>query len=113
LTDAGITCRTDSEEQYHMHNKFMVVDSLFLVTGSFNWTFQAAKSNQENVVVMDGRYYIEKYDSEFNKLWAQFAGNKVEVDEYNAAKTIQTKFRKNKAKKQDGRKQSNYNNGWN
>ena len=31
-----------------MHNKFMVVDSVFLITGSFNWTFQAAKSNQEN-----------------------------------------------------------------
>jgi len=61
---------------------------------------------------MDGRYYIDKYNSEYNKLWAQFAGNKVEVDEYNAAKTIQTKFKKNKAKKQDGRRQNNSNNPW-
>jgi phosphatidylserine/phosphatidylglycerophosphate/cardiolipin synthase-like enzyme len=53
-----------------MHNKFMVVDNYFLVTGSFNWTFQAGKSNQENVVVLDGQYYIDKYAKEFNKLWA-------------------------------------------
>jgi mitochondrial cardiolipin hydrolase len=37
--DEGILVRTDDQVQYHMHNKFMVVDSLFLVTGSFNWTF--------------------------------------------------------------------------
>ena len=53
MSDAGIPVRTDSEVQYHMHNKYMIVDSLFLVTGSFNWTFQAGKSNQENVVVVD------------------------------------------------------------
>mmetsp|Transcript_40703 Transcript_40703/g.62125 ORF Transcript_40703/g.62125 Transcript_40703/m.62125 type:complete len:147 (+) Transcript_40703:226-666(+) len=45
MADAGIPCRTDSEEQYHMHNKFMVVDQTFLITGSFNWTFQAGKGN--------------------------------------------------------------------
>lgn len=61
MADGGIPCRTDSEEQYHMHNKFMIVDKKFLVTGSFNWTFQAGKSNQENVVVLDGDYYIDKY----------------------------------------------------
>ena len=39
MADAGIPCRTDNAEQYHMHNKFMIVDSLYIVTGSFNWTF--------------------------------------------------------------------------
>ena len=52
-----------------MHNKFMIVDQTFLVTGSFNWTFQAGKSNQENVIVVDGSYYIDKYHKEFSKLW--------------------------------------------
>ena len=37
--DEGIPVRCDSEEMYHMHNKFMIVDQTFLVTGSFNWTF--------------------------------------------------------------------------
>ena len=39
MADAGIPCRTDNAGQYHMHNKFMIVDSLYIVTGSFNWTF--------------------------------------------------------------------------
>ena len=81
MCDAGIPCRTDSEVQYHMHNKFMFVDSTFLITGSFNWTFQAGKSNQENVIVVDGKYYIDSYNSEFQKLWDQFEGNEVEKNE--------------------------------
>merc|ERR1719231_860366 len=102
MADAGIQCRSDSEEQYHMHNKFMVVDSAFVLTGSFNWTFQAAKSNQENVVVLDGRYYIDKYNAEYNKLWSQFSKNEVEIKEHAAASKIQNKFRKNQSKKKDG-----------
>ena len=44
-SDEGIDVRTDSEQQYHMHNKYMIVDSAYVLTGSFNWTFQAGKSN--------------------------------------------------------------------
>ena len=43
--DAGIPVRTDDDERYHMHHKFMIVDNLFLVTGSFNWSFQAVAHN--------------------------------------------------------------------
>ena len=96
-SDAGIAVRTDNEVQYHMHNKFMVVDSLFLITGSFNWTFQAGKSNQENVVVVDGEYYINKYNQEFNKLWSQFADNELERKQAQAATKIQKQFRSKQA----------------
>jgi phosphatidylserine/phosphatidylglycerophosphate/cardiolipin synthase-like enzyme len=54
--------RVDDRPDAHMHNKFMIIDSLFLMTGSFNWTFQAGKSNQENLVVIDGKYFIDKYN---------------------------------------------------
>lgn len=77
-SDSGIPVRTDNAEQYHMHNKFMIVDKVFIVTGSFNWTFQAGKSNQENVVVIDGQYYIDKYVTEFANLWGQFAKEELE-----------------------------------
>ena len=99
MADGGIPCRTDRAETYHMHNKFMIVDQTFLVTGSFNWTFQAGKSNQENVIVVDGKYYIEKYHQEFNKLWGEFSENEVEAKEHKAATRIQRQFKANQATK--------------
>mgnify|MGYP006100996633 CR=1 FL=1 len=98
-SDAGIPVRTDSEERFHMHNKFMVVDQTFLLTGSFNWTFQAGKSNQENVIIVDGDYYIEKYNSEFNKIWSEFSANELERKESKAATTIQKQWKGKKAAK--------------
>ena len=106
MSDAGIPVRCDSEVQYHMHNKFMVVDSLFLVTGSFNWTFQAGKSNQENLVVVDGEYFIDKYNQEFNKLWGQFADNELERKQHKAATTIQRKYRDNARKQEHHRRKT-------
>ena len=77
LADAGIPVRTDNAEQYHMHNKFMLVDGQFLLTGSFNWTFQAGANNQENLLVVDHPFYIERYTTEFEKLWTNFADQTV------------------------------------
>ena len=45
LAGQGVPCRVDSASQFHMHNKFAIIDDTFLVTGSFNWTVQAGKSN--------------------------------------------------------------------
>lgn len=45
LAGQGVPCRVDSASQFHMHNKFVVIDDTFLITGSFNWTVQAGKSN--------------------------------------------------------------------
>ena len=78
MANYGILVRTDSESRYHMHNKFMLVDKAFLMTGSFNWTFQAGAHNQENLLVVDHPFYIEKYMQEFNGLWDEFADNQVE-----------------------------------
>lgn len=78
FADAGIHCRTDDAPTYHMHDKFMVVDDQFVLTGSFNWTYQAGSNNQENVLVVDHPYYVEKYESEFKKLWMAFNKNEIE-----------------------------------
>ena len=93
LADVGIPVRTDDSERNHMHNKFMVVDSDFLLTGSFNWTFQAGSSNQENLLVVDHPFYIERYVTEFDKLWVQFDKNEVERQQEYAARRIQKSFR--------------------
>jgi mitochondrial cardiolipin hydrolase len=98
FADAGIEVRTDDAPTYHMHDKFMVVDGKFVLTGSFNWTFQAGSSNQENVLVVDHPYYCEKYSKEFDTLWHNFNKNKVEAQQIKAATTIQRQYRSNKSK---------------
>jgi len=65
-----------------MHNKFAVIDGEFVITGSFNWTYQAGSHNQENICVIDNQYYIDKYTNEFNRLWKQFQSAKVKAAEY-------------------------------
>ena len=41
----GVECTMDDNVKLHMHNKFAIIDSKILVTGSFNWTMQAATGN--------------------------------------------------------------------
>ena len=45
LDAAGIPCKTDSNAQFHMHNKYTIIDESVIVTGSFNWTTQAINNN--------------------------------------------------------------------
>ena len=45
LADAGIPVRNDGKKRVYMHHKFMIVDSEFLVTGSFNWSVRAVRFN--------------------------------------------------------------------
>ena len=53
-----------------MHNKFVIFGEniggkQILWTGSFNFTKSAQLKNQENVIVLDEKYLIEKYEKQF------------------------------------------------
>lgn len=52
-----------------MHDKFAVIDEAVVLTGSFNWTSQAVKYNQENILFIQNDELAKKYMDEFNKLW--------------------------------------------
>ena len=68
----GIPTKTDSDVRSHMHHKFCVIDNSVLITGSFNWTAQAVKSNQENILFYENRELANTYTQEFNRLWNIF-----------------------------------------
>ena len=70
LHRAGIEIRVDMTE-YHMHHKFAVVDGKKALTGSYNWTRSAAAYNEENILVTDEVAVIQRYASEFEKMWAK------------------------------------------
>ena len=50
-----------------LHNKFLVIDSTYVITGSFNWTNNATLRNDENFVVLDDQG--PKFEHEFQRLW--------------------------------------------
>ena len=69
LLNCGVYVRTDARYPI-MHDKFIVVDSAHVETGSFNYSFSAAERNAENaIVVWNNPLMAEKYESEFERLF--------------------------------------------
>jgi phosphatidylserine/phosphatidylglycerophosphate/cardiolipin synthase-like enzyme len=53
LAQNGVAVRTDNHHAI-FHNKYMIVDSSTVETGSFNYTSSADKRNAENALVLRG-----------------------------------------------------------
>lgn len=56
-----------------MHNKFIIfgkniAGKSLVWTGSFNWTKAAHRRNQENVIILDDKHFINKYAYHFELL---------------------------------------------
>ena len=99
LAAEGIPCKTDSNAQFHMHNKYAIIDESVIVTGSFNWTSQAINNNQENLFFYEDKQIAEQYTNEFNKLWDNFTAV---IDKETALKQIE--LEKNKPKTNTNKK---------
>ncbi|HII65443.1 TPA: hypothetical protein HA295_01550 [Candidatus Woesearchaeota archaeon] len=52
-----------------MHNKFCVVDGMYVWTGSFNPTTADNDVNDNNAVLMSSYYLAKNYEQEFGELW--------------------------------------------
>lgn len=72
LASLGIDLKTDNKVIYHMHHKFAVLDNSVVITGSFNWTMQAVKFNQENILFYENKVIASQYTKEFDRLWNDF-----------------------------------------
>lgn len=68
LKAAGISVRNDTNSDY-MHNKVMIVDSLIVATGSFNWSAHAEEENNENLIIIKSVTIATTYETEFQKIW--------------------------------------------
>ncbi|MEA3378164.1 MAG: phospholipase D-like domain-containing protein [Nanoarchaeota archaeon] len=76
--------RKDDSKQL-MHNKFCVIDDKYVMTGSFNPTYNGNFLNNNNLLIIESEYLAKNYKSEFNELWqGHFSGgNKVKYPKVN------------------------------
>lgn len=65
----GVEVRQDGNP-YFMHHKVIIVDDT-VITGSLNFSSNAAQSNDENVIVITHADIAARYEEEFQRLWAQ------------------------------------------
>ncbi|WP_223262046.1 phospholipase D family protein [Cardinium endosymbiont of Dermatophagoides farinae] len=49
----------------YAHNKVMIIDDAYVITGSFNWTHGAQTRNAENLLIITG----EKINRQFKNNW--------------------------------------------
>ena len=68
LSKAGISIKIDHSPN-HMHHKYMIVDEIRVLTGSYNWTKSAAKYNQENIIITDNDEIVTGFIDNFSHLW--------------------------------------------
>lgn len=68
LKAAGIDVKKD-KNYYNMHHKVMIIDREWTITGSYNFSKNAAKYNDENIIIINSKDIAEKYLMEFTKLY--------------------------------------------
>jgi len=69
LLCAQVPVRQDGNPQF-MHNKTIVVDERYVITGSLNYSTSAETSNDENVIIIDNPDIAKLYMQDFERVWA-------------------------------------------
>jgi len=65
---AGVPVRQDGNPQF-MHNKIIIIDSRYVITGSLNFSTSADESNDENVIIIDNPEIAKLYMDDFDQVW--------------------------------------------
>ena len=68
LIRAGVPIRYGKQKSI-FHNKFTIIDGKRLETGSFNYTNNASRNNQENQIYLDQTEIVERFKSKFVQIW--------------------------------------------
>lgn len=69
LMREGIDILRDGN-RYLMHHKVIVVDGLWTITGSYNFSASAARSNDENILIVKSAGVAKVYEEEYQRIRA-------------------------------------------
>ena len=69
----GIPVKQDGN-RWFLHHKVIIIDGKTVITGSFNFSNNAAKNNEENVLILsDNRAIAQAYIDEFERVYSEGA----------------------------------------
>jgi len=64
----GITVLPDGNP-YNMHSKYIIIDDSIVITGSYNFSRNAQRFNDENVLIIFSRRIAKEYSKNFDKIY--------------------------------------------
>jgi phosphatidylserine/phosphatidylglycerophosphate/cardiolipin synthase-like enzyme len=64
----GLPVKLDSN-RHAMHHKVIIIDEETVITGSYNFSKNASRNNDENVLVIENRDIAAEYMKEFHRLY--------------------------------------------
>jgi phosphatidylserine/phosphatidylglycerophosphate/cardiolipin synthase-like enzyme len=68
LLAGGLPVRLDGNPD-HMHHKVLIIDERIIITGSYNFTANAEKRNDENLLMIDDPALAHLYLAEFQRVF--------------------------------------------
>jgi phosphatidylserine/phosphatidylglycerophosphate/cardiolipin synthase-like enzyme len=54
---------------YNLHSKVFIIDRQTVITGSYNFTQSADRSNDENVLIIHNAAVAQAFFAEWQKVW--------------------------------------------
>ena len=84
----GIPVVSDAPRRGFMHNKFFIIDGLYVWTGSTNITHNGFYNNNNNAILIRSRQLAENYQAEFDEMWAGSFGARSPNNIINPALTV-------------------------
>lgn len=74
LKAEGADVKRDGNPKF-LHHKVFIIDGKTVVTGSFNFSKSADKSNDENLLIIEDEALAQQYLAEFERVYAESAQN--------------------------------------
>ncbi len=71
--NADLDVRLDGNPKF-MHHKVIIIDESIVITGSYNFSASAEKSNDENTLIIHNSGLALKYMTEFERIFAEAQG---------------------------------------
>lgn len=62
------------EDYRKMHNKYCIIDTHTVITGSYNWTYQAQQNDENIIIISNDLDIIADYVNNFNRLKQKYGG---------------------------------------